>query len=40
MDQVRNIVPIDGLRKDIAVEKAVDVVRNSASYVAPQPTED
>ncbi len=40
VDQVRNIVPIDGLRKDIAVEKAVDVVRNSASYVAPQPTED
>lgn len=39
VDQVKNIVPVDGLKKDIAVEKAVDVVRDSANYVAPQPTD-
>lgn len=38
-EQVKTIVPVDGLKKDIAVEKAVDVVRDSANYVAPQPAE-
>ena len=33
LDKVRQIVPVDGLRKDVAVEKAVDVVRDNASYV-------
>ena len=33
LDKVRQIVPVDGLKKDVAVEKAVDVVRNSATYV-------
>lgn len=39
VDKVKEIVPVDGLKKDIAVEKAVDVVRDSANYVAPQPAE-
>lgn len=39
VEQVKEIVPIDGLKKDIAVEKAVDIVRDSASYVAPKPAE-
>lgn len=39
VEQVKTIVPVDGLKKDIAVEKAVDVVRDSANYVAPQPAE-
>ena len=33
LDRVRQIVPVDGLRKDVAVEKAVDVVRDNANYV-------
>ena len=33
LDKVRQIVPVDGLRKDVAVEKAVDVVRDNAHYV-------
>ena len=33
LDKVRQIVPVDGLKKDVAVEKAVDVVRDSANYV-------
>ena len=33
LDRVRQIVPIDGLKKDVAVEKAVDVVRDNANYV-------
>ena len=33
LDKVRQIVPVDGLRKDVAVEKAVDVVRDNANYV-------
>lgn len=37
--QVKEIVPVDGLKLDVAVEKAVDVVRDSANYVAPQPTD-
>lgn len=39
VDKVKEIVPVEGLKKDIAVEKAVDVVRDSASYVAPQPAQ-
>lgn len=39
VDKVKEIVPVDGLKKDIAVEKAVDIVRDSANYVAPQPAE-
>ncbi|MBQ5545207.1 MAG: trigger factor [Clostridia bacterium] len=35
VDQVKTIVPVEGLRLDVAVEKAVDVVRDSANYVAP-----
>ena len=34
LEQVKNIVPVDGLKKDVAVEKAVDVVRDAAEYVA------
>ena len=34
LEQVRQIVPVDGLKKDVAVEKAVDVVRDNANYVA------
>ena len=33
LDRVRQIVPVDGLKKDVAVEKAVDVVRDNANYV-------
>ena len=33
LDRVKEIVPADGLKKDVAVEKAVDVVRDSANYV-------
>ena len=33
LDKVRQIVPVDGLRKDVAVEKAVDVIRDNAHYV-------
>ncbi len=33
LDRVKEIVPVDGLKKDVAVEKAVDVVRDSANYV-------
>ena len=33
LDKVRQIVPVDELRKDVAVEKAVDVVRDNAHYV-------
>ncbi len=36
VEQVKEIVPVEGLKKDIAVEKAVDVVRDNANYVAPQ----
>ena len=35
VDQVKGIVPVDGLKKDIAVEKAVDIVRDNAVYTAP-----
>lgn len=35
VEQVKNIVPVEGLKKDIAVEKAVDVVRDNATYTAP-----
>ncbi len=37
--QVKEIVPVDGLKLDVAVEKAVDVVRDNANYVAPQPAD-
>ena len=33
LDRVREIVPVAGLKKDVAVEKAVDVVRDNANYV-------
>ena len=33
LDRVREIVPVAGLKKDVAVEKAVDVVRDNATYV-------
>lgn len=33
VDRVKEIVPLSGLTKDVAVEKAVDVVRDSANYV-------
>ena len=33
LDRVRQIVPVAGLKKDVAVEKAVDVVRDNATYV-------
>ena len=39
LEQVKNIVPVDGLKKDVAVEKAVDVVRDAANYVAVKPEE-
>lgn len=39
IERVKGIVPVDGLKKDIAVEKAADLVRDSASYVAPGPAE-
>lgn len=39
VEQVKEIVPIEGLKKDIAVEKAVDIVRDSASYVSPKSAE-
>lgn len=39
LEQVKNIVPVDGLKKDVAVEKAVDVVRDAAEYIAVKPEE-
>ena len=33
LDRVREIVPVAGLKKDVAVEKAVDVVRDNANYI-------
>jgi trigger factor len=39
VEQVKNIVPVSGLKQDIAVEKAVDVVRDNANYVAPAQAE-
>lgn len=39
LDRVKQIVPVGGLKKDVAVEKAVDVVRDNANYV-PAKAED
>lgn len=39
LDRVKQIVPVGGLKKDVAVEKAVDVVRDNANYV-PVKAED
>ncbi len=33
VDRVKEIVPVAGLSRDVAVEKAVDVVRENANYV-------
>ena len=33
VDNVKQIVPVAGLTKDVAVEKAVDIVRENATYV-------
>jgi len=33
VDRVKEIVPVSGLTQDVAVEKAVDIVRESANYV-------